>query len=95
MIDEDSLHDLAEALQELDAAISYSWEQVFQAMQQLAEPFAECLRQALEDINAGTMHTPRKKLPRPPRYAGPTNKGREWTRQPPRLARSCCRKNRR
>lgn len=50
----------------------------------------------LADYAVEPEEIPRKpKQPRPPKYAGPQNKGREWNRQPPRLARSCCRKMRR
>jgi uncharacterized coiled-coil protein SlyX len=95
MDDEVMLHELAEALQEVVAAIQRDVERLAEAMRKIINPFAECLRQALEDIKAGIIYTPRKKLPRPPRYAGPQNKGRSWTRQPQRLARSDCRKMRR
>lgn len=95
MIDQEALEELAETLQKMAAAAQQSCEQLSKAMSELIAPFAECLRQALEDIKAGTVYTPRKKLPRPPKYAGPANKGRTWTRQPPRLARSSCRKMRR
>ena len=37
----------------------------------------------------------KKKHPRPPRYAGPKNKGRPWTMAPQRVARSNCRRYRR
>lgn len=95
IIDAEALAELAEALQEIVAAIQQSTERLAAAMHELIAPFAECLRQTLEDIQAGTAYTPRQKLPRPPRYAGPQNKGRSWTRQPQRLARSDCRKMRR
>jgi len=68
-------------------------EQLREAFDKIVAPYAACVRQAAEEI--GAIYTPRKKLPRPPRYAGPQNKGRSWTRQPPRLARSDCRKMRR
>lgn len=95
MIDEETLHELAEAIQKIADAVRQSTEQMAEAMCEFWRPFAESLRQAIEDIKAGTVYTPRKKLPRPPKYAGPANKGRQWTRQPPRLARSNCRKMRR
>lgn len=51
----------------------------------------ESLAAAIQDIVADTLPTqPRKGYGRPPRYAGPANKGRSWTRQPPRVARSNC-----
>lgn len=66
------------------------------ALREAFAPVAESLEQLLEALAAGDFpEKPRQKLPRPPRYAGPQNKGREWTRQPPRLARSDCRKMRR
>lgn len=48
----------------------------------------------LQDL-ATTPPPQKKEPPRPPRYAGPKNKGRSWTRQPTRQARSSCRKMRR
>lgn len=102
MIDQETLHELAaayqkwaEELQKTMDGMVQELERLGQAMRELIAPFAESLRQAIEDIKAGTVYTPRKKLPRPPKYAGPANKGRQWTRQPPRLARSDCRKMRR
>lgn len=50
---------------------------------------------ANELLELGTLPPlPKKNPPRPPRYAGPKNKGRDWARQPSRLARSDCRKRR-
>lgn len=102
MIDQETLAELAvayqefaENLEEMLAAATLELERLAEAMRQITAPLAESLRQALEDIQAGAVYTPRKKLPRPPKYAGPANKGRTWTRQPPRLARSSCRKMRR
>lgn len=95
MIDQEALEELAEALQKMVEVIRQDCDRLGQALREAFTPFAECLRQAIEDIKAGTVYTPRKKLPRPPKYAGPANKGRQWTRQPPRLARSSCRKMRR
>ena len=95
MIDQETLAELVEAIQKISEDVQQDCERLAEAMRQMIAPFAESLRQAIEDIKAGTVYTPRKKLPRPPKYAGPANKGRQWTRQPPRLARSNCRKMRR
>lgn len=95
MIETEDLAELAEELQEIAAAMQRDVEQLAEAMRKLVAPFAKCLLQALEEMRSGIVYTPRKKLPGPPRYAGPQNKGRSWTRQPPRLARSDCRKVRR
>lgn len=95
MIDQETLAELVEAIQKVADAVQQDCERLAEAMRQMLAPFAESLRQAIEDIKAGTVYTPRKKLPRPPKYAGPANKGRTWTRQPPRQARSDCRKMRR
>lgn len=95
MIDREKLAELAEAIQAVADAVRQDCERLGEALRQMTAPSTECLRQALEDLRAGIIYTPRKKLPRPPRYAGPQNKGRPWTRQPPRVARSCCRKMRR
>lgn len=86
-----------EAVEELAEIARAFCEQLGEALRQAFAPRAESLRQALEALaaEAYTPEPPRKKPPRPPRYAGPQNKGREWTRQPPRLARSDCRKYRR
>lgn len=77
------------------------------AMEEVLEAF-ESLRRSILDAFAPSLGyleelaelltaplPPKEKPPRPPRSAGPQNKGRSWTRQPPRLARSCCRKMRR
>lgn len=61
---------------------------IVQAADQMEEYLAELQELAYDD-------QPHKERRRPPRYAGPANKGRPWTRQPPRVARSCCRKSRR
>lgn len=95
MINQEELHKLAEAIQKISETVQQDCERLAEAMREMIAPFAECLRQALEEIKAGTAYTPRKPLPRPPKYAGPQNKGREWNRQLPRLARSSCRKIRR
>ena len=95
MIDQETLAELAEAIQAITDAVRQDCERLGEALRQLVAPFAESLRQTLEEIKAGTVCTPRKNLPRPPKFAGPQNKGRAWSRQPPRLARSCCRKMRR
>ena len=95
MIDQETLAELVEAIQKVAGTVQQDCERLAEAMRQMLAPFAESLRQAIEDIKAGTIYTPRKKLPRPPKYAGPANKGRQWTRQPPRQARSNCRKMRR
>lgn len=49
-------------------------------LEDLASAVAVCLRST------------RKPLPRPPRYAGPQNKGRMWTLAPSRVARSHCKR---
>lgn len=95
MIDQQTIDDFTKAVQELVDAARESCEKLAAALHELAEPFAAALTQALEAIKSGAIFKPRQKLPRPPRYAGPQNKGRSWTRQPPRLARSDCRKMRR
>lgn len=84
-----------QAVQELTDNIREYVEQLHQVLLQAFAPAAEILVKALEDLADDYPVKPRQKLPRPPRYAGPQNKGRLWTRQPPRLARSDCRKMRR
>ncbi len=102
MIDQETLAELAvayqkmaETMQEILDGMAMELDRLGEAMRNMCTYFPKALRQALEEIEAGVVYTPRKKLPRPPRYAGPQNKGRAWNRQPPRLARSCCRKMRR
>jgi hypothetical protein len=95
MIDQQTRDDFAKAMQELVAAAQESCEKLAAALHELTEPFAAALEQVLKEIQTGEILEPRQKLPRPPKYAGPANKGRTWSRQPPRLARSHCRKNRR
>ena len=70
-----------------------AFEEIKRAIAKTAELWEEYLTE-LRDLALDPL--PRYEAPRrPPRYAGPQNKGRSWTRQPPRLARSCCRKIRR
>lgn len=65
-------------------------------LQRLANYFESAKEVFSHLMDLGTLPPlPKKDPPRPPRYAGPQNKGRSWTRQPPRLARSSCRKMRR
>lgn len=95
MIDQQTMDDFAKAMQEIVDAARESCEKLAAALHELTEPFAAALEQALKEIQTGEVFKPRQKLPRPPRYAGPQNKGRSWDRRPPRLARSNCRKMRR
>lgn len=74
---------------------------IIDAMEALRDAFAYWVDKFtpwMEDILAQIAEinytTPAKRLPRPPRYAGPKNKGNPYTQQPPRVARSCCRKMR-
>lgn len=56
----------------------------------------ETLQEIVDAMAAWNMTcNPKKKHPRPPRYAGPKNKGRLWTMAPQRVARSNCRRYRR
>jgi hypothetical protein len=77
-------------------AIVSGMQAVWDALTAIANQFAAELAGALEEL-ADTAYTPepKKKHPRPPRYAGPRNKGRSWTPAPPRVARSDCRRYRR
>lgn len=67
------------------------------------ETIVERIKQTMEDLDAvaaaiqamASIPIPRKEHRRPPRYAGPQNKGRSWNRQPPRVARSNCPRRRR
>lgn len=72
-------------------------EELEQFCEQLRELWGKCLPIITEAIESTTVagRSQNKRLPRPPRYAGPQNKGRSWSSQPPRLARSSCRKYRR
>lgn len=69
---------------------------VFEAFKALLSPFVASMAEFLSSLNDPALFDqPRKERRRPPRYAGPQNKGRSWTRQPPRVARSNCRRTRR
>lgn len=85
----DKLRDVADAL--------YSCAAAYEIMQEMLRRIGEAFGAYMgEPAELATEPLPPKKAPpRPPLYAGPQNKGRTWTRQPPRLARSCCRKMRR
>lgn len=89
------LDELAKAIQEIAENVRQACETMGKALREAFAPAAESLRQALEALAAECQAKPRQKLPRPPRYEGPQNKGRTWTRQPLRQARSSCRKMRR
>lgn len=89
------LDELAKAIQEIAENVRQACETLGKALREAFAPAAERLRQALEALATDYQAKPRQKLPRPPRCAGPQNKGRSWIRQPPRLARSSCRKMRR
>lgn len=97
----DEIKETAERLQpvfeklgeEMVEAFATVWESIYQAFSVLGDSLQQSLE--LMAAEAYTPDPPRKKPPRPPRYAGPQNKGREWNRQPKRLARSSCRKMRR
>lgn len=65
----------------------------YEALRQMVAANMEDMLDELRDLEI--IYLPKTTPPRPPRYAGPQNKGRAWNRQPPRLARSCCRKMRR
>lgn len=94
---EEQLEQLRQATQELADIIRPELERLGEALRKLVAQSVESLRQFLDALTAGTYtpDPPKKKPPRPPRCAGPQNKGREWNRQPQRLARSHCRKYRR
>lgn len=72
-------------------ALEQMWDYLARWMEEFAPVWAEIVAQ-IGEINYTTPH---KMAPRPPRYAGPKNKGNPYTQQPPRVARSCCRKMRR
>lgn len=102
MIDQETMAELAvayqkmaEAMQEAMDGMAQELERLGAALRDMWAPFTEDLRQAIDEIKTGAIYTPRQKLPRPPKCSGPQNKGRTWSRQPPRLARSHCRKYRR
>jgi hypothetical protein len=69
---------------------------VFEAIKAALVQTAESMEEFMAELQGPAYDPePYKEHRRPPRYAGPQNKGRAWTRQPPRLARSSCRKYRR
>lgn len=70
-------------------------EQLAAALRAWGDHMADAFSDFLEQITTIAYNTPAEKLPRPPRYAGPRNKGTQYTQRPPRVARSCCRKMRR
>lgn len=78
---------------DMQAALD-AWVELLKSIEQAFKPVAEMWERLLHEL-ATAPPPPKKNPPRPPRNDGPQNKGRSWTRQPPRLARSCCRKIRR
>ena len=100
-----SASELARLFREMGGTLQTAADEAAQDFQKARAEFLQALGcyydQSLQEIVdqladlAADPPPPKKKPPRPPRYAGPQNKGRTWNRQPPRLARSCCRKMRR
>lgn len=78
-------HGWAWCLEQVEAA--------YEALRRLVAAGMEDMLDEMQDIEI--IYPPKTAPRRPPRYAGPQNKGRAWNRQPPRLARSDCRKMRR
>ena len=99
--------EIGKAMSEVAHAIREAADEVARDAQTAREEFARALEsynqqkiqealESLADMGVDPEEIPRKpERPRPPKFAGPQNKGRAWTRQPQRLARSCCRKCRR
>lgn len=77
------------------ASISEALEAVRDAFVHWVDEIIPWMEDLLAQIGEINFTTPPKMAPRPPRYAGPKNKGNPYTQQPPRVARSCCRKMRR
>lgn len=67
----------------------------FEAIKQAIGPTVAAIEEMLAEIKEQEYFYEKEELPRPPKCAGPQNKGRTWSNQPPRLARSHCRKYRR
>lgn len=76
-------------------AIAETMKAMAAALSEWNEKFVPWFNEIVEQLKATYYPAPPQKLPRPPRYAGPRNKGTLYTQRPPRLARSCCRKMRR
>lgn len=71
-------------------------EAAYEALRRMVADNADSIKEMLDAIaDMEIIYLPKTTPRRPPRYAGPKNKGRAWNRQPPRLARSDCRKMRR
>lgn len=92
--------------EQIEAAL-HAAKQVFASMIESLETLRDCLARWEEEIAPAWAEIvaqiteiaypvpPKRRAPRPPRYAGPKNKGNPYTQQPARVARSCCRKMRR
>lgn len=65
------------------------------ALARYADDFTTWMQELLAQIAEISYTTPAKSLPKPPRYAGPKNKGNPYTQRPLAVARSCCGKMRR
>ncbi len=91
----DALLDKAKAVNTYLAAFQENMESLAAALRTWCDTFAQDIEKIVAQITEICYATPQKKLPRPPRYAGPRNKGAAYTQRLPRVARSCCRKMRR
>lgn len=84
------LHD---AMAGMIAELVAMWERLRAYVNDSLADALQALVDAIGDLSYDVQ--PKKKHPRPPRYAGPKNKGRPWTMAPQRVARSNCRRYRR
>jgi hypothetical protein len=91
---QEQIDEICERLHAMDFV--YDIHEVFEAFTALINQFAAAMSDIMPEL-ADMAYTPnpKKKHPRPPRCAGPRNKGRSWTPAPPRVARSNCRRYRR
>lgn len=92
----EATHAMREAADEAAREIQKARQEFLRALNDAYKADHPEIMDELADYAVDPEEMPRKpERPRPPKYAGPQNKGRAWNRQPPRLARSYCRKVRR
>lgn len=79
------------------AGMIAAWVEMWERLKAFVNVSLADTLQSITDAISGLSYDvqPKKKHPRPPRYAGPKNKGRLWTMAPQKVARSNCRRYRR
>jgi hypothetical protein len=94
---QEQLDEISAQLHDAMAGIIADWVEMWERVKAFINASLADTLQELADAIRGLHYDVqlKKNHPRPPRYAGPKNKGRLWTMAPQRVARSNCRRYRR